>query len=120
MKFSSPKRRGACSKPAPVETESQHVPPAHGPRIGEEPEGLTVSPDGKFVHVVFIPHVKHAWLNAEYEGSGLYAATGRGNLVFVVAAATNKPVTSFEVGQRPWASRNRPLGSHRPEPVAKG
>jgi YVTN family beta-propeller protein len=36
------------------------------------------------------------------DAAKLYVSTGRGKMVFVIDTATNKPVASFEVGQRPW------------------
>ena len=67
----------ACSTPTPVETEKK-APPVAGPHVYVM--GMALAPDG----------------------SRLYVSTGRGKMVFVIDTATNKPVTSFEVGQRPW------------------
>jgi YVTN family beta-propeller protein len=62
-------------------TKNQVIKPIPLGKPGEiKPMGLVFSPD----------HSK------------LYVSTGRGRKVFVVDTATNKPVGSFEVGQRPW------------------
>jgi YVTN family beta-propeller protein len=44
------------------------------------------------------------------DGTRLYVSTGRGKLVFVVDTATDKILTSFEVGQRPWGIGVSPDG----------
>ncbi len=44
------------------------------------------------------------------DASKLYVSTGRGHKVFVVDTATNEPLTSFEVGQRPWGIALSPDG----------
>jgi YVTN family beta-propeller protein len=46
--------------------------------------------------------IKPMGLALSPDGAKLYVTTGRGHMVFVVDTATNKPVGSFEVGQRPW------------------
>ena len=44
------------------------------------------------------------------DGSKLYVSTGKGKSVFVIDTATNKVLTSFEVGQRPWGIALSPDG----------
>ena len=36
------------------------------------------------------------------DGSRLYVSTGRGGTVAVIDTATNEPIGSVEVGERPW------------------
>ena len=40
----------------------------------------------------------------------LYVSTGRGKKVFIIDTTTNQPVTSFEVGERPWGIAVSPDG----------
>lgn len=58
-------------------------------QAGSDPKNCAVVPDGEAIYV-------------SNEGSKLYVSTGRGKMVFVIDTATNKPMASFEVGQRPW------------------
>jgi YVTN family beta-propeller protein len=44
------------------------------------------------------------------DGKRLYVSTGKGKSVFVIDTTTNKIVTSFEVGQRPWGVALSPDG----------
>jgi len=46
--------------------------------------------------------VKPMGLALSPDGSKLYVTTGRGHSLVILDTATNKPVASFEVGQRPW------------------
>ena len=54
--------------------------------------------------------IKPMGLALSSDASKLYVTTGRGRQVFVVDTATNKPIGSFEVGQRPWGLALAPDG----------
>ena len=45
--------------------------------------------------------IKPMGLALSPDASKLYVSAGRGRMVFVVDTATNKPIGSFDVGQRP-------------------
>src|SRR5262249_6159345 len=44
------------------------------------------------------------------DGAKAYVSTGRGKRVFVIDTATDKVLSSFEVGQRPWGIGVTPDG----------
>jgi YVTN family beta-propeller protein len=46
--------------------------------------------------------IKPMGLALSLDSAKLYVTTGRGHKVFVVDTASNKSISSFEVGQRPW------------------
>jgi YVTN family beta-propeller protein len=54
------------------------------------------------VHLGKPGEIKPTGMALSPHASKLYVSTGRGKMVFVIDTAANKPVTSFEVGQRPW------------------
>ncbi len=54
--------------------------------------------------------VKPMGLALSLDASKLYVSTGRAHMVFVIDTSTNKPLGSFEVGQRPWGLAVSPDG----------
>ena len=95
-------------------------------KVGRRPRNIAFMPDGKHGYVnaendgtiVLFDAVKNQqikpiklgtpgeikpmFLLMSADASKLYVSTGRGKKVFIVDTATNEPVGSFEVGQRPW------------------
>jgi len=95
-------------------------------KVGHRPRNIVFLPDGQHAYVnaendggivLFDPlhykqiqpiklgtpgEIKPMFLLLSPEASKLYVSTGRGHKVFVVDTATNAPIGSFEVGQRPW------------------
>ncbi len=55
--------------------------------------------------------VKPMGLALSPKGDRLYVTTGRGKKLFTIDAATDKPVSELEVGQRPWGVAVSPDGS---------
>jgi YVTN family beta-propeller protein len=45
------------------------------------------------------------------DATKLYVSTGRGRKVFTIDTATNKPLSSLEVGERPWGVAVSPDGT---------
>ena len=59
---------------------------------------------------------------ASPDGKHVFVTTGRGKNVVIIDTATNKPVASIEVGERPWGiavSPRRQDGLHRQRPVER-
>lgn len=54
--------------------------------------------------------IKPMGLALSHDAATLYVSSGRGQKVFVVDTATNKPTRSFEVGKRPWGLGLSPDG----------
>jgi YVTN family beta-propeller protein len=80
---------------------------SHGYVNAENDGGIVLFDAVKMEQVQPIPLgqpgvIKPMGLLLSPDGSKLYVSTGRGQSVFVVDTATNKPTGSFEVGQRPW------------------
>lgn len=95
-------------------------------KVGHRPRNVVFMPDGKHGYcnlendgsIVYFDAVKNQKIKAielgkpgevkpmglslSPDASKLYVTTGRGHNVAVVDTATNKPIGSFEVGQRPW------------------
>ena len=95
-------------------------------KVGRRPRNVVFMPDGKRAYVnaendgaigildtvknVLVGpislgkpgEIKPMGMALSLDASQLYVSTGRGKMVFVIDTATNKPTTSFEVGQRPW------------------
>jgi YVTN family beta-propeller protein len=44
------------------------------------------------------------------DGARVYVSTGRGRMVAVIDASTDKIISSFEVGERPWGIALSPDG----------
>jgi YVTN family beta-propeller protein len=103
-------------------------------KVGRRPRNIVFLPDGKRAYVnaendggiVLLDTVKNEKMQAiplgapgqikpmglelSPDAGRLYVSTGRGRKVFVVDTATNKAVSSFEVGQRPWGIAVSPDG----------
>lgn len=103
-------------------------------KVGHRPRSIVFLPDGKHGYVnaendggiVYFDAVKNQEIRPiplgkpgeikpmglafSPDASKLYVTTGRGHMLFVVDTATNKPVGSFEVGQRPWGIAVMPDG----------
>ena len=103
-------------------------------KVGHRPRSIVFLPDGKHGYVnaendggiVYFDAVKNQEIRPiplgkageikpmglafSPDASKLYVTTGRGHMVFVVDTKTNKPVGSFEVGQRPWGIALTPDG----------
>ena len=95
-------------------------------KVGRRPRNVVFMPDGahayvnaendgaigyldtvKNVLIKPIPlgkpgEIKPMGMAMSSDATELYVSTGRGKMVFIIDTATNKPTTSFEVGQRPW------------------
>ncbi len=95
-------------------------------KVGRRPRNVVFMPDGKHAYVnaendgaiVYLDtqknvlirpiplgkpgEIKPMGMALANDASKLYVSTGRGKKVFVIDTATNRPETSFEVGQRPW------------------
>ncbi len=103
-------------------------------KVGHRPRNILFLPDGKHGYVnaendggiVYFDAVKYQEIRPiplgkpgdikpmglafSPDSSKLYVTTGRGHMVFVVDTKTNKPIGSFEVGQRPWGIALTPDG----------
>ena len=95
-------------------------------KVGHRPRSIAFSPDGSRAYinaendgtVVIVDAVKQKMIGTiplgkpgvikpmavllSPDGSRLYVSTGRGRQIFTIDTATNKPVSSVEVGVRPW------------------
>jgi YVTN family beta-propeller protein len=95
-------------------------------KVGHRPRSIAFMPGGKFGYVnaendgtvVEFDAVRHRVLKEislgkpglikpmcvilSADASRLYASTGRGQQVFTIDTATNKPIASVTVGKRPW------------------
>src|SRR6478736_805437 len=93
-------------------------------KVGEEPEGVTLRPDGKVVYVTSEedgevavidtssyavlkkvpvgPRPRPMGIAVRPDGSMVYVTTGSFGQLFLLDPAKNQPTGSIAVGQRPW------------------
>jgi YVTN family beta-propeller protein len=69
--------------------------------VGDEPEGVSISPDGKVVYITS---------EDDSAVSVIDTTTGRFGKVFAIDTATDKVVGSVDVGGRPWGIAITPDG----------
>jgi YVTN family beta-propeller protein len=103
-------------------------------KVGHRPRSVAFLPDGSRAYVnaendggvVLVDSIKHKMIQAiplgkpglikpmavllSADASKLFVSTGRGHQVFTIDTATNKPIGSVEVGQRPWGVALSPDG----------